>query len=210
MIYYTAFVVNNFGENCVLIWDSISHEGFLADPGGSFDLIKKNVQNHGISIKGIVITHGHLDHIGAVHECVEFFKAPVFGPEKKDSNLLAGTHMQSLMLGLPEIEPVKPNQFLKDGEKIIIAGIEILALHTPGHTPGEMCYYIKDASLCLTGDLIFQGSVGRTDFPGGNFDDLERSIKEKIFILPKDTVLMPGHGPITTVAQEQESNPYVI
>lgn len=208
MINYTAIPVNHFGENCVIVWND-NNEGFLADPGGSFPVIKKTVEAKNIKIKAILITHGHLDHIGAVHTCATYFNAPILGPEKNDQFLLSNIHQQSQMLGLPEIDNLEPTRYLTDQEKLEIASMEILTLHTPGHTPGHVVYYLKQANLCITGDLIFLESVGRTDFPRGSLDDLQKSIKEKIFTLPIDTILQPGHGPATTVGDEQMYNPYV-
>lgn len=209
MIDYTAVAVTCFMENCILLWNRENRKGVAVDPGGDFQVIRKNIQSRGIELQAVLLTHGHLDHIGAVRECAEFFHIPVIGPSEADQFWLQSTRRQSLMLNLPEVPPLQPEKYLADGEIINFDGLSIQALHTPGHTPGHMCYYIRETELCLTGDLIFCGSVGRTDFPGGDLDDLLKSIREKIMVLPDNTVLLPGHGPATTVAGERESNPFI-
>jgi glyoxylase-like metal-dependent hydrolase (beta-lactamase superfamily II) len=174
-----------------------------------FDVIRNKITELKLKPEQILLTHGHLDHIGAVRELIDLYQIPVYGPHEDDLFLINAIEKQSHMLRLPPAGEFKPEKFAKDRETINVAGEDFLVLHCPGHTPGHVVYYATESKFCLTGDVIFQSSIGRTDFPRGNYDDLISSIRNKIFSLPDDTILIPGHGPYTMVSEEKKYNPYL-
>lgn len=201
--------VTPFAQNCSLIWDPQTQQGALVDPGGDIEKIKQCVAANGVTITKIILTHGHLDHVGATTQVAEVYDAPIIGPHKGDAFWLDGLMQQSQMFGFPPTAPFQPNQWLEDGDSIAIGNLTLDVLHCPGHTPGHVALVEKQSKQTIVGDIIFAGSIGRTDFPQGNHQQLISSIKQKLFALPDDTVLYPGHGPTTTVGNERRTNPFV-
>lgn len=199
--------VGPLAVNCYIVYNEETKKGFVVDPGGDAKRIGKKLEDAGISLEAILLTHGHFDHILAVDELREQFGVKVYLHEK-DAELMGNAQRNvSAMFGKPFT--AKADVLLRNEEPITIAGIKIDVLETPGHTPGGVCYYLKEDGVAFSGDTIFQGSVGRTDFPDGSSSQLVNSIKEKLLVLPEDTQLFPGHGDSTLVSYEKQYNPFI-
>ncbi len=197
--------VTEFAQNCTIVCPAGGGPAVLIDPGGEHDRVMATAERLGARIEGILITHGHIDHIGGLNEAIAATRAPVW------------LHPDDLWLydkplfGMPAVgEPVDATH-LADDDVLDIAGMRFKVLHTPGHSPGHVCFWLEDAPepTLIGGDLIFFGSVGRTDLPHADFRTLVRSVKEKIWVLPDATTILPGHGPSTTVGFEKKVNPFV-
>lgn len=200
-------VVGAVSTNCYIVADENTKEAFLVDPGAHPEKIKKKIAEEGVSVKGILLTHGHFDHIMAVDELRKVYDVKVYLGEEDMSWISDPMKNVSALFGRPYT--TKADCLVKDGEALEIAGFDIKVLHTPGHTPGGVCYYLEKEGVVFSGDTIFQESVGRSDFPGGSGSMLTRSIREKIFTLPDDTQIFSGHGDSTFVSHEKKYNMFV-
>jgi len=190
-----------YGANCYIIMDKDTKEAIVLDPGGDVDDILKAIDTVGANVKYILLTHGHLDHTSGVEELKSVTKAVVCMNKKDDDLITEGEHLFG-----PLIEG-GADKLLKQGDIIKISNIEITCIDTPGHTPGGMCFLI--ANCVFTGDTLFAGSIGRTDFTGGDFNTIIASIKSKLLSLPEDTIVYPGHGPCSTINNEKLKNPFL-
>ena len=209
-IAYQRICVTPFMQNCRIFVDDESLECFVVDAGGSAVQIADFIKQNGLKLKTILITHMHLDHVGGVYELAELTGAKIMGPTIEDDPLLHSLNMQSDAFGLPKSEQFQ-TQYLNDGDIIIpIEGFSLKVIHTPGHTPGGVCYYSEAGKFVLTGDTLFAGSIGRTDFPLGSYDAIISSIKEKLYTLDKSTAILPGHGEDSTIEDEIRENPYTV
>jgi len=202
-------VVTPFQQNCSVIWCSETLEGAVVDPGGDVEKIQQKIEQHNINVKKILLTHGHLDHAGGASKLKRELHVPVIGPQKDDDFWLQGIEKQAASYGFPSAENCSPDQWLEDGETIQIGNESLHVLHCPGHTPGHVVFYHKESALAFVGDVIFQGSIGRTDFPKGNHADLINSITSKLWPLGGETRFVSGHGGISDFATERASNPFV-
>ena len=201
--------VTPFAENCRILYDEQNHEALVCDPGDAASLIKSTLDGLGCKLKAILITHGHLDHIGAVADLKELTEAPVIGPAKDDAFLVQGILGQSRMLGLKSCKSFSP-RYVSDRDTLQLFSdpkLVIKVIATPGHTPGGVCFYFEQEKILLSGDTVFYGSVGRSDLPGGDEETLIGSVR-KVLRLPVDTKICPGHGPDTSVEFERRYNPY--
>jgi glyoxylase-like metal-dependent hydrolase (beta-lactamase superfamily II) len=195
--------------NCSILGDETSHEAIVVDPGDDIPRIMALLAKHELTVKQIVITHAHIDHIAGAARLKKLTGAPIlYNP--RDLPLVKMMDAQAAWLGMepPEVHP--PDDTLDDGRVIEITGLAGNILHTPGHTQGSVCLHLPVQNLLLAGDTLFAGSVGRTDLPGGDGPMLIRSIHEKLLPLPDSTVVIPGHGPRTTIGHERESNPFLV
>jgi hydroxyacylglutathione hydrolase len=200
-----ALEVGPLAENTYIVGHAASGKAVVIDPGDEADEILRQVAGRGWILDKILLTHGHLDHVGAVAPLKERTGASIhLHPD--DVDLMSTASRQGAMFGLHIPTPPPPDVLVREGDTVSLGDSVFHVLHTPGHTPGHVTYLCGD--LAFVGDLIFQGSIGRTDFPGGSLDDLLLSVREKIFTLPGETTLLSGHGPATTVSEEKRSNPF--
>ena len=177
--------------------------------GGNVDRILKAVEEAGVKVEKILVTHGHLDHVGAVAELSERLEVPVEGPQEEDRFWIASLEEQGRIFGFGNARSFEPDRWLEDGDTVFVGKRVLRVLHCPGHTPGHVVFFDEEARLAIVGDVIFQGSIGRTDFPGGSHDVLVRSIREKLFPLGDDVEFLPGHGSSSTFGEERRDNPFV-
>ncbi len=197
--------VGPLAENTYIVGHVASGKAAVIDPGDEGDLILRQLAERGWTLDAILLTHGHFDHVGAVAALKARTGAAVhIHPDEAERMAAAGR--QGAMFGLRVPDPPAPDVLVREGDAVSLADASFRVLHTPGHTPGHVTYLCGD--FAFVGDLIFEGSIGRTDLPGGSLDDLLRAVREKIFTLPAGTVLFPGHGPATTVGNEMRGNPF--
>jgi len=201
--------VTAYAQNCALVWDSETKEAVLIDAGGDAAVLKKEVEALGLKVKALWLTHGHLDHAGAVGELAQEWSVPVVGPHKEDQFWLDMIQEVSARYGFPIPQPVKVDQWLEGGEVLKLGEDEFEVRFAPGHTPGHVMFYNKNHGLLWTGDVLFKGSIGRTDFPRGNHEQLIESIQRECFSLPDQTQFISGHGPMSTIGYEKQFNPFV-
>lgn len=203
-----ARIVGPIGTNCYLVADEAKKEGILIDPGFEPERIKAMVKKDDVTVKAVLITHGHFDHISKARETADALGAPIWAPEA-DKELYTNCHSNlSALMGSGSVT-LKPERLLQPDEVLHVAGLEIHCLLTPGHTPGGMSYYIPAAKALFPGDTLFLESVGRTDFPGGSMSAIVHSIRDVLMKLPDDTEVYPGHGALTSIGHERENNPYI-
>lgn len=201
--------VTPFAQNCSLIWDASTMKGAFVDPGGETEKLIATALKHNVEIEKVILTHGHLDHVGGTVAIAAHYDVPVIGPHVGDKFWLDALMQQSQMFGFPPAKPFTPQTWLNDNDTITLGSLTLEVLHCPGHTPGHVALVERNSNKVIVGDIIFAGSIGRTDFPQGNHQQLIDSITQKIMVLPGDMTIYPGHGPTTTVATEKASNPYV-
>ena len=194
-----------FASNCYIVGDESVHEGIIIDPGAEAGRILKTVKAKGLAIKTIVVTHTHPDHIGAVKAVKEGTNAEV-AVHADDSGALKTASPMAAMHGFG-IQAVPPDRLLKGGDSVNAGNLSFLVLHTPGHSPGGIC--LLGEGVVFTGDTLFNMSIGRSDFPGGNYNQLLTSIHTKLMILPDNTIVYPGHGPESTIGEERRGNPFL-
>ena len=199
-------VVGPLFSNCYIMWDNKVRQGAIIDPGDDADIILGKVKEIDVGIRYILATHGHFDHVGAVAQLKTTLGAK-FLAHKDDFFFIEDGKNAALRWGVHIEQPPKPDRFIKDGDKIKIGGFEFEVLHTPGHSPGGVCFLYN--KMVFAGDTLFQGGTGRTDFRKGSFDDLARSIKQRLYTLPDDTIVYTGHGPITSIGEEKRYNAFV-
>ncbi len=209
-------VVTPFQQNCQLLWDAGTRSGIVVDPGGDVPLILQRIAANRLSIEAILLTHGHLDHAGGAAELRRALPVlpdgapvPIIGPDRRDAFLLSGITAQATALGVPGMGDVEPDRYLRDGDVLEFAGCRLEVRHVPGHTPGHVVFIDVAQHLGLVGDTLFQGSVGRTDFPYCDGPALIAAIKSKLMVLNDDVVIIPGHGPRSTIGAERRANPFL-
>ena len=208
-IKYQIIPVTPFEQNCTLLWCDETLRAAVVDPGGDVQRILNAAKKNGVVLEKILVTHGHIDHAGAVAELAERLSLPIEGPQREDQFWIDGMPEQSRMFGFPNVRAFTPDRWLEHGDRVSFGKVEMEVLHCPGHTPGHVVFFNAAGRLAIVGDVIFQGSIGRTDFPQGNHAQLISSIKEKLFPLGDDIEFVPGHGPMSTFGEERRSNPFV-
>src|SRR5215467_3775899 len=194
--------------NCSVIGDEATHEGMVIDPGDEIDEILALIRKHQLQIKQIVITHAHIDHVGGAMKLRAATGAPIL-LNQNDYALLKMLDAQAAWVGMASPGEVEIDQSVGQSDKVKAGSIVADVIHTPGHTEGSICLYFPVEKKLIAGDTLFAGSIGRTDLPGGSFDKIIQSLHSKLLALPDDTVVVPGHGPITTIGEERESNPFL-
>lgn len=206
---YQVIPVTPFAQNCTVIWCPDTLDAAVVDPGGDMELITNFVEQKGLKVKQVLLTHGHIDHAGASAPVSKHFSAPIVGPQKDDLFWIEGLPSQSQMFGFPKVAPFVPDRWLNHGDEVELGQQKLEVRCCPGHTPGHVVFVSHESNWVIVGDVIFQNSIGRTDFPQGDFDTLMKSIKEQILSLPEEMTILPGHGPTTTVGQERRGNPFI-
>ena len=203
-----SLVVSLFQENTYILGDEASGAGVLIDPGDESTRIALAVEQSGLEIEKILLTHAHIDHVGAVTDLVEEYGCPVYiHPEAEP--MLAQIPSQAMMMGIKFGKVPTADEHLPSGESIAVGGLSLRALYTPGHAPGHLSLYCESEGIVIAGDALFAGGIGRTDLPGGDTETLLASIRDELLTLPDETVVYPGHGPATTIGEERASNPFL-
>jgi hydroxyacylglutathione hydrolase len=201
--------VTPFQQNCSLVFDEDSKRGAIVDPGGDVATILNAIEQSNVTIEKILLTHGHIDHAGGAAELREALGVQIEGPHKDDLFLLKDLPSSGAKFGMADSRSVVPERWLNDGDDVEFAGLKFTVLHAPGHSPGSVVLFNDENRFALMGDVLFQGSVGRTDFPYGSHDTLMTSIKEKVLPLGDDVAFLPGHGRASQIGVERKTNPFI-
>lgn len=201
--------VTAFEQNCTLLWCTQTMLGAFVDPGGDIDGLVRVAEENKVTIEKILITHGHLDHAGGAAELAERLSVPIEGPHRDDDFWIKQLPEQTAQYGFPEAKAFTPERWLENGDRVSVGKVDFDVIHCPGHTPGHVVFYQAQEHLALVGDVLFQGSIGRTDFPRGNHQDLLDSITQRLWPLGDDVTFIPGHGSASTFGAERKTNPFV-
>ena len=201
--------VTPFQQNATVLWCEATRKAAVVDPGGDLPLIQRVLEREGLSLEKILVTHGHIDHAGGVADLAEQAGVPIEGPHPEDRFWIDGMPQQSKMFGFPAVRSFTPTRWLADGDRVSVGNEELQVIHCPGHTPGHVCFYHAPSRLAIVGDVLFAGSIGRTDFPKGDYDTLIASIRERLLPLGDDVEFIPGHGPMSNFGEERRYNPFV-
>ncbi len=201
--------VTPYAQNCSLIWCEKTNEAALIDPGGDVERLQAAVSEQGVTLTKVLLTHGHMDHVGGTAEVSDHYGVPIVGPHKDDDFWIKSLEDQSRMMGFPAGPSFEPTQWLNDGDTVSVGELSLSVHHCPGHTPGHVVFFHEPSRIAFVGDVLFQGSIGRTDFPRGDYDQLIRSIREQLWPLGDDVTFVPGHGPRSTFGHERQTNPFV-
>lgn len=201
--------VTAFSQNCRIVICKRTRQAVIVDPGGDADKIIAELAKYTVELKSILLTHGHLDHVGAAKQLAEHFDIKIIGPHKDELFWFDALPMQAQMFGFKPIEPFYPDAWLEADDTYEVGTLNFTVRHCPGHTPGHIIFYEASHQVVLVGDVIFKGSVGRTDFPKGDAAQLLDSIKKQVLTLPDETQILSGHGPNTKVSVERISNPFI-
>ena len=196
-------------QNCTIVWCTKTLKAAIIDPGGETPRLLGAIAERGLTLDKIWITHGHLDHAGAAQAIKDITGVPIEGPHKADQFWIDDIPESGRKYGLPDAKSFKPDRWLGDGDVVTLGETEFEVLHCPGHTPGHVIFFHRASRFAQVGDVLFKGSIGRTDFPQGNFEHLIAAITQKLWPLGDDVQFVPGHGPMSTFGAERKSNPYV-
>ncbi len=206
---FTIISVTPFQQNCSLLWCEETRQAAIVDPGGDIELILQTVERERVTPQKILLTHGHIDHAGGTAEIASRLGLPVEGPQREDRFLIDQLPQQSRMFGFPQLAAFTPDRWLEDGDRVNFGQVELQVLHCPGHTPGHVVFFNASDRLAIVGDVLFDGSIGRTDLPRGDFDTLIRSITGKLWPLGEEVTFIPGHGSLSTFGDQRRYNPFV-
>ncbi len=209
MLQYRIIPVTPYQQNCSLLWCDETQQAAVVDPGGDLHLIEQALAETGVELVKIILTHGHLDHVGGTAELAAKLGIPVEGPHVDDMFWIDALPQQSQMFGFPEVQAFKPDRFLQQDDSVDFGNVSLQVYHCPGHTPGHVVLFDPQSKLALVGDVLFKGSIGRTDFPKGDHDTLINSIRQRLWPLGDDVQFIPGHGPMSDFGEERRNNPFV-
>ena len=203
--------VTPFQQNCTILFDADDKQGVVIDPGGDVDQILSVLKDNGIATTAIWLTHGHIDHAGGAMELKESLGVDIIGPHEADRFLLEGLELQARQFGISgAVRNCTPDRFLSEGETVSFGTHSFEVLHCPGHAPGHVVFYNREANFAHVGDVLFHGSIGRTDLVGGSHPQMIDSLRDKVLPLQDDVVVLPGHGPQTSIGRERTTNPYLV
>ncbi|MGY8904809.1 MAG: MBL fold metallo-hydrolase [Burkholderiales bacterium] len=209
MLHYLTVPVTQFQQNCSIVWCDATQLAAIIDPGGDLGVLLAEVKRLDLKLEQIWLTHAHIDHAGGTGELARTHQLPIIGPHPGDQFWIDGLPQQSAMFGFPPAETFVPTRWLKDGDTVQIGESVLQVRHCPGHTPGHVVFYSPDIQRAFVGDVLFAGSIGRTDFPQGDHATLIASITQRLWPMGDETVFIPGHGPESTFGRERKTNPYV-
>jgi glyoxylase-like metal-dependent hydrolase (beta-lactamase superfamily II) len=209
MFAYRTVAVTPFQQNCSIVWCDATRKAAVIDPGGDLPRIEAAARELGVDLEQIWITHAHIDHAGGAGELSRRLGLPITGPHPGDQFWIDQLAQQGRMFGFPAAEPFTPARWLHDGDTVQVGQCQLAVRHCPGHTPGHVVFHSPAAQRAFVGDVLFAGSIGRTDFPGGDHGQLIASIRERLWPMGDDTVFISGHGPESTFGDERRSNPFV-
>lgn len=208
-MHVTVLPVTPFQQNCSLVWCERSGRAALIDPGGEEERLLAAVSERGLRLERILLTHGHLDHVGAAMHIARALSLPIEGPQREDAFLFERLPEQCALFGFPPCAPFTPDRWLADGDTVRVGELDLEVIHCPGHTPGHVVYFHRPSRLAFVGDVLFRGSIGRTDFERGDQHALISSIRTRLWPLGDDVAFIPGHGARSTFGYEREHNPFV-
>lgn len=209
MLRYHTVPVTPFQQNSSIVWCDETMEGAVIDPGGDLPALIDAAREHGVMLRQILLTHAHIDHAGGTGALARELQLPIVGPHPGDQFWIDGLPEQSRMFGFPPAEAFAPDRWLADGDAVQVGRCTLHVRHCPGHTPGHVVFHSAEAQRAFVGDVLFAGSIGRTDFPGGDFDTLVASITQRLWPMGDNTVFIPGHGPESSFGRERLHNPFV-
>ena len=209
MLRYHTVPVTAFQQNCSIVWCDETREAAIIDPGGDLDDLLAEVGRLGLKLGQIWLTHAHIDHAGGTAELARRLNLPIIGPHPGDQFWISGLPQQGAMFGFPPAEAFTPTRWLADDDTVQVGRSTLNVRHCPGHTPGHVVFHSPEAGRAFVGDVLFAGSIGRTDFPQGNHEQLIASITQRLWPMGDETVFIPGHGPESTFGRERRSNPFV-
>lgn len=196
-------------QNCTIVWCAKTKKAAIIDPGGEVPRLMQALKDHDLTLEKIWITHGHLDHAGGAQAIKELTGVPIEGPHPDDSFWIDEITTSGAKWGMPEAKSFTPDRWLGDGDVVTLGETQFEVIHCPGHTPGHVIFFNREARFAQVGDVLFQGSIGRTDFPRGSYPDLIKSITQKLWPLGDDVKFVPGHGPMSSFGAERKTNPFV-
>lgn len=206
---YQIVPVTPFEQNCSVIWCPETRKAAVVDPGGDLPRIKAALSKHQLTLESILLTHTHIDHAGGTAALAREFDVPIIGPHIEDLFWIQALPQQAAMFGFPPAEAFTPTRWLNHGDSVQVGNQTLHVVHCPGHTPGHVVFYHEGAKLAWVGDVLFKGSIGRTDFPKGDYQTLIDSIRNRLWPLGDDVLFIPGHGPTSTFGEERRTNPFV-
>lgn len=209
MLQYSIIPVTPYAQNCTLFWCGKTMQGAVVDPGGDLDKVLAEVDAKGVTLTKVLLTHGHLDHAGATLELAKLKSIPIEGPHIEDKFWIDAMEQQKLMMNFTHGDAFESDRYLQQGDKVHFGEVELEVYFCPGHTPGHVVFFHRQSQLAQVGDVLFAGSIGRTDFPRGDHDTLIKSIRENLFPLGDEVRFIPGHGPMSTFGHERRTNPFV-
>ena len=209
MLQYLTVPVTRFQQNCSIVWCDATKEAALIDAGGDIAVLLAQIAELGLTLKALWVTHAHIDHAGGVGELAKTYALPIIGPHPGDQFWIDGLAQQSVSFGFAPAQPFTPTRWLHDGDTVQIGHETLNVRHCPGHTPGHVVFHAPQIERVFVGDVLFAGSIGRTDFPQGDHDQLISSITQRLWPMGNETVFIPGHGPESTLGRERRTNPYV-
>lgn len=206
---YQTIPVTPFQQNCSIVWCDATREAVVIDPGGDLPRIEAAMRKLELDFREIWLTHCHIDHAGGTAELARRHDVPIIGPHPGDQFWIDGLAEQARRFGFPPAEAFVPTRWLQDGDTVQVGQCELAVRHCPGHTPGHVVFHSAPARRAFVGDVLFAGSIGRSDFPGGSHEQLVTSIRERLWPMGNDTIFIPGHGPESSFGEERRSNPFV-